>query len=320
MPIGLRSSGHGAIAALVVLVSLQSVEAAGLSPDIAATVDGQPIYVRQVERLVDQTLGNRQVPREVRARLKREALARLIDRAAIVERLRGRDEIASKNEIDAAIDDLTRRLARQDKTLAAYLEENQLTEEVLRAEYLWSLTWKHQLDKYRTDANLERYFKQHRRRFDGTTINVAQILRKINGDADEQNARRAQLERIRRDILDGKISFEDAARKWSDAPSGVDGGLVGWIGIAGPMAPEFTEAAFTLGVGQISTPVASSVGLHLIKCLAERPGKKNWQDVRPALGSAVAKYLFQWLAQHARGACAVRRNQALAWAKTAPEE
>lgn len=66
----------------------------------------------------------------------------------------------------------------------------------------------------------------------------------------------------------GKIKsgtkFEDAATEYSTCPSKSNGGNLGSF-TRGRMVPEFEEAAFKLGVGEISAPVKTQFGYHIIK-------------------------------------------------------
>lgn len=59
-------------------------------------------------------------------------------------------------------------------------------------------------------------------------------------------------------------SFEDLASKFSKCPSGRQGGDLGAFG-KGRMVPSFEEAAFALDVDQVSHPVRTQFGYHLIK-------------------------------------------------------
>lgn len=59
-------------------------------------------------------------------------------------------------------------------------------------------------------------------------------------------------------------SFEDLAKDFSLCPSNADGGDLGEFG-KGSMVPSFEEAAFALGVGDISQPIKTQFGYHLIK-------------------------------------------------------
>jgi peptidyl-prolyl cis-trans isomerase C len=65
------------------------------------------------------------------------------------------------------------------------------------------------------------------------------------------------------------MSFSEAARKYSDCPSGKSGGDLGWFG-KGRMVPEFEKAAFEGEKGKILGPVKTQFGYHLIKVLDKR--------------------------------------------------
>lgn len=58
--------------------------------------------------------------------------------------------------------------------------------------------------------------------------------------------------------------FEDLAQSFSKCPSGKRGGDLGAFG-KGRMVPSFEEAAFGLAVNQVSAPVRTQFGYHLIQ-------------------------------------------------------
>lgn len=83
-------------------------------------------------------------------------------------------------------------------------------------------------------------------------------------DAKTQAAARARIDKIQQQ-LKGGAAFETLAREYSDdKPSAAKGGDLGYFG-KGVMDKAFEEAAFKLKKGEVSAPVRSSFGWHLIK-------------------------------------------------------
>lgn len=64
--------------------------------------------------------------------------------------------------------------------------------------------------------------------------------------------------------IDSGENFEELAKEFSTCPSSEGGGDLGYFAY-GDMLSEFSEAAFTMEVGQISDPVKSTYGYHIIK-------------------------------------------------------
>lgn len=79
------------------------------------------------------------------------------------------------------------------------------------------------------------------------------------------------------------LSFEDAARKYSSCPSNQQGGDLGYF-TRGRMVPEFEDAAFALDKGQISEPVKTMYGYHLIKLTEKKQEQvKSYDEVKNQL-------------------------------------
>ena len=113
-------------------------------------------------------------------------------------------------------------------------------------------------------------------------------------------ARVKRAAEILAEIKAGKLTFVDACAQYSQAPTAQAGGELGWIGRREPMPESFSQAAFALDVNQISEPVVTTVGVHLIQCLEIKPGGRDWKAARPELEPALTQYLFQYLAGRER--------------------
>jgi peptidyl-prolyl cis-trans isomerase SurA len=79
----------------------------------------------------------------------------------------------------------------------------------------------------------------------------------------------AQLRQIRAAIVSGQRTFEDAAREFGQDGTVNTGGDLGWAN-PGQFVPEFESVMDTLNMGEISAPISSRFGLHLIQVLERR--------------------------------------------------
>ncbi|MDE0428810.1 MAG: peptidylprolyl isomerase [Caldilineaceae bacterium] len=101
----------------------------------------------------------------------------------------------------------------------------------------------------------------------------------------------AFAQHLRQRILDGE-DFADLALRYSEDPgSGVEGGDLGWAG-RGRYVPEFDEVAFSLEIGEISEPVKTTFGYHIIEVL-ERDDERAKDEA--ALQQEYAESFQTWL-------------------------
>lgn len=116
------------------------------------------------------------------------------------------------------------------------------------------------------------------------------LLRTSDQASPEQAARRLlQLKRI---IETGERRFEDVAREFSEDGSAAAGGDLGWFG-PGMMVPEFEQPAMRLAPNQISEPVASRFGVHLIQVLERRRVAIEPAQKREQLRNVLRERKFQ---------------------------
>ena len=78
-----------------------------------------------------------------------------------------------------------------------------------------------------------------------------------------------QADSLKTKIDNGEITFEEAAKEFSQCPSGSRGGDLGYFG-RGMMVKEFEQAAFDGEVNKVSNPVQTQFGWHLIKVIDKK--------------------------------------------------
>jgi peptidyl-prolyl cis-trans isomerase D len=116
-----------------------------------------------------------------------------------------------------------------------------------------------------SDGELRKYYDAHRSEFDRpahATLSVLYIPRLVS-PADSA-AVRARISALRAEIVGG-AKFEDVAKRESaDSVSGAQGGSLG-KSTRGRLVPEFEKVAYSLKPGELSQPVLTQFGYHLIK-------------------------------------------------------
>ncbi len=142
-------------------------------------------------------------------------------------------------------------------------------------------------------------------------VSAQHILVKVPEDASEEQVAkaRATLEEAKKEIEGGADFGEVAKRVSEDAGSKEKGGDLGFFG-PGQMVKPFEDAAFALAPGQLSEPVRSRFGFHLIKVNEVREAtEQKLEEVQPQLAREILS------ADRAKAAAKAAAEKALAAAK-----
>jgi len=116
------------------------------------------------------------------------------------------------------------------------------------------------------EKEIEKYYQENKENYRiPEKIKVRHILIKVEGP--ERKEARKRIKEVRERLKRGE-DFEGLAKEFSQCPSKEKGGNLGFIK-KGDMIPEFEKVAFGLKEGEISRPVRSRFGYHIIK-LEER--------------------------------------------------
>jgi len=138
-----------------------------------------------------------------------------------------------------------------------------------------------------TDDEIKKFYEENKDKFKhGEQIRASHILVK-----DEKKLAEAQ------EALKKGTPFEEVAKKYSTDGAAAKGGDLGWFG-KGSMLPEFEKAAFALKEGEISAPVKTKFGTHLIKLTGKRaagslPLEEVKDQIRQALLPQKQKEVFE---------------------------
>lgn len=118
------------------------------------------------------------------------------------------------------------------------------------------------------DEVLDYYNKNKDTLFSPTTYTASHIL------VEDENKANKILEEI-----ENGLEFGQAAKKYSIDPSKDNGGSLGTFP-KGVMVPEFQEGLDKLSIGEVSKPVKSQFGYHLIKLDDKKINEQNFEDIK----------------------------------------
>jgi peptidyl-prolyl cis-trans isomerase SurA len=278
--------------------------AAGRLDGIAAVVNDEVVLQSDVEEQLDIFLRQAGVEPDPATidTIRHQILDQLVNEKLIVAEAKKQGITASDAEIgrqiDQAILDAKERLGGEEAYQQQLRSEN-TTEARLREKYRADL--QRQLVAQRTvdkaiprkslqptTAEAETYFKQHPDRFPkrAPEVRLSVIQIPVTPDSANDAAGKARLLEARRRIVAGEKFAKVAAEISEDPGSARAGGDLGFF-THGQMDPSVEEAAFTLKTGELSQPVHSLFGWHLIEVI-ERDTARTRAKTRAGADSSDA--------------------------------
>lgn len=196
----------------------------------------------------------------------------------------------SGKELDAELAAIYKDYQLKDlRALKEFLKKNQypykifitqLKEDMLARKFAMMLTQGINITDKDVENSLTRIYVQH-----------ILIKNELTSTADKRQIEKINQEvlkkmsQIKKEIFAG-LSFEEAAQKYSEDPSSkLEGGDLGWFGVD-ELPPSFEKIAFSLEKGEVSDPVQTMMGYHLIKVIDKtinRPQDFNFDKAKESL-------------------------------------
>ncbi len=281
----------GVIAAQNTQIPPPKVEPPPARELVAARVNGQAIPELAVYR------GTLRVPPARRDEARKDVMNYLIDNTIVDQYLLQLKIQVDGKEVDEHVEKIKKEaLEIEKKPFDVILKELMVTEDELRTELTSALRWDKFVLQQGTDKVLQDFFKTNIDMFNGSKMQARHILIPVTDGKKE--AAQVKLAVLKKQIEDEvalsvdklpkttdaitrekerakamEKAFADAAVKNSTCPSAKDGGDLGLFPRAGAMVEPFARAAFALKPFQISEPVSTEFGYHLILAVDFKTGK-----------------------------------------------
>lgn len=244
----------------------------------AAVVNGEPISMADLENTIHLAAGPQPTPMTEQAQreLRDDALEMLIEDVLWHQFLRQHAPQPSAEQIALELAKMEHELQKEKKkTLQDFYKENNLTEAQVRANIAYGLQWMAYCNAQVTDAIVKQYYDTYKEFFDKVQVRASHIMVHISPKANPNDLAdaRARLTALRQQLLEKKIDFATAAKKYSqDTLTAPQGGDLSFFPRKGVMEENIAKTAFALKPGEISDVVQTDMGLHLIMVTERNPG------------------------------------------------
>lgn len=271
-----RLRGHiGSVLVALLALFLPSLLFAAVIEQVIVVIDREPYTLSDLRDYATTRMG-RQFPsgdlNAIQAQ-DREVLEQFITEKLLADEVKRAGIGVSEQDIDQYIDQIRERNRISEEELKAALSREGVSIEKyrasIRAEIEKSEIINRQVRKRVniTPEDIERYYQLNRKKF--TTeerVRLRHILLSLakGGTAEKEKELVEKAGEIRRRALSGE-EFAKLARAYSEGAGAEDGGDIGWVK-RGSLIKEIEEVAFQkLPVGDVSEPLRTSLGFHLIR-------------------------------------------------------
>ncbi|MBN2018569.1 MAG: peptidylprolyl isomerase [Candidatus Cloacimonetes bacterium] len=250
---------------------------------IAAIVGNQIILTSEVEANYKEFLASAALGQNV---TKEEVLQLLVEEKLITEKAERDDITAADGEVEMQLERIIQNIISQFPTYQDFLQVLQnegLTVDALKDRYREQIAKQVVRDKLLqqevfskidvSEYEKRTYYETHIDSLPDRPkmVKIAEISIKPAMGSESLEQALKKIEDIQDQLKKGG-DFETLAQTYSDCPSSAQGGDLGYFG-RGQMVPEFEEAAFDLEIGEVSEPVLTEFGYHLIRIDDKRDGE-----------------------------------------------
>ncbi|MGR3304375.1 MAG: peptidylprolyl isomerase [Candidatus Scalindua sp.] len=250
--------------------------------DVIATVNGEEIFRKDFDKRMNVI---RRMNQDVTRSVQIQVVNQLAKKVLLKQFVEGQNIDVSDEEVQGELEKIQYFLKsnpnNSEKSLEEILETQGSNIDELKGEVRRTLALSKYLDESVDDDEKRSYFEANKSAFNGEKVKTSHILidtTKLKTDAELEKARQ-KIEEVKKEIDNG-ADFAEMARKYSTCPSAENGGDIGFFQRKGSIVEEFAVVAFSMEVGEISEPVKTQFGYHIIKVTDKEEGRDvSYEDV-----------------------------------------
>lgn len=279
--------------------------------DPIAAINGDPILLGELNLILSERFKTRDLE-SLPLDVQRATAAVLVNRHLAMRTLVAQGGELLQGMIRREVDAFAAEAKRRGNSLEQQAKARMADERSLTADLAWRVAWGQYLRSKLTDQNLRRFYDSRKEVYGGNRYEVSQIFVKVDmKDSLSAQAAEANLAELVEQIRGSdsiEATFADAAREHSESPTADQGGRVGVVEKEGDLPGPVMQAVRATPVGQVSDPVRSHLGLHLIYVHRMEAGNRSFDQLadQTQLRRDAADALFE-------GLVAAQRDAKVVW-------
>lgn len=269
---------------LTMIAAALPARAAG-TDGIAAVVNDQPILMSAVADRMKLVMISSGMPNtdDMREKIRPQVINMLIDETLRMQEAKNQDITVDEAAIEEGFAHIAEQNEMDSAQFAAVLRNSGINARTLRDQIRAQIAWGRVVQERLhgqvevSDFDVDTVMQQLRDDIGKTEYLAAEIFLPVDTPADDGEVRQL-AERLVAQLKQGQARFSAVAGQFSQAAGAQKGGDMGWVQ-QGQLLPELEEALTHVDRGQITPPVRTLMGYHI---LLVRDKRTTTEETMPA--------------------------------------
>lgn len=255
---------------LTVLLLAAAPSAFSREGSIAVVVNSEAISTADVEARTKLILVSSGMPRtaEMKERIQPQIISALVDESLMMQEAARLNITVSPSEIDAGFAALAQQNNMTSEQFQGILRREGIPAKTLRDQIAAQSAWGRVVQKEVrprvavTESEIDAFLARISVDAGKTQYFASEIFLPVESPKEEGNVRQL-ADKLAREMKENRASFPKVAQQFSQAASASRGGDMGWVA-AGQLPQELDEALAAMKEGEISRPLRSMTGFHVL--------------------------------------------------------
>ncbi len=253
-----------------------------------ARVNGVDVDREEFERKFKKmtsafTKRGKEIPAGLSQRYKESILKQLVDKELLNQEIKKQGVSVADAELGSEFENY-KKMFRTEENFTRYLKSSDISVDTIKSNIRHNLAVKMLLEKQGdltvSEEDTKKYYEENKKRYEvKEQVRASHILIKVSDKDDDAKKAAAEkkAKKVHKLATAKGADFAALAKEHSEGPTKSRGGDLSFF-TRGRMVKAFEDAAFGMKVGQISAPVKTQFGWHIIKVVDKKEGKQRPYD------------------------------------------